>query len=87
MTYWIPFFIGALAATFVVSRLFKFALRRWFSGNRLALLANGLSLAVVTVTAGFGLADGRGFVPLEGLERYAPAQAVILLFDLWRPGS
>ena len=80
--FWI--FVGALAATFLLRRLFLFILKRWGRNYRTVTLANGASGAAAVVLAGYGAANGGPWAGGEAALIYIPAQCVWLAVDLWR---
>lgn len=79
----IGFFIGALMAAFLVSRLFLFVTRSWKEGGNVRLVVcHGVSLLLAVFVAGMGMADGGAFAGAKALLVYAPAQAVWLVVVL-----
>lgn len=73
--------IGALAPTFLVSRLWLWLLRSWDGGLQRYLIAHSGSLLVAILLAGMGMADGGAFAPAMAAVIYAPAQAFWLIVD------
>jgi hypothetical protein len=80
----IPFFFGALVAAGVVRLFFIWLLRKWNGSYWKALATNALSLAVITLVAGWGLADGGEPVYAQAFMSYVIPQIVWLAFDLGR---
>jgi hypothetical protein len=81
----IAFFVGALVPTLGLSRLAFIFMRSWKDGGvPRILLANGISLLVVTLLGGMGLADGGAFAAPQAFASYVLPQAVWLVFDLLR---
>ena len=72
----IAFFIGALMATFLLSRLMLWALGRLNSGAPLAIIANSASLAISGTLLWFGAGS------LANLWAYIIGQALWLVLDL-----
>lgn len=81
----IGFFVGALLATFLVSRLLLLVTRGWSGGGyrRLALCHAG-SLLIASFIGGIGMADGGAFAGAEAAATYVLPQAVWFAFDAWR---
>lgn len=76
-------FLGALIATFLLSRLFLWLLRSRVAGFTRLAVAHVLSLVVVFVAAGFGYADEAGF-KADAIVPYLIPETIWLVFDLWR---
>jgi hypothetical protein len=77
-------FLGALVILFLITNGLIKLFSKWNSSIPGILTANGLSLFIATVLAGFGMADGRSSpVFFEGFARYVTPQLVILGFTLW----
>lgn len=82
---YLAFFIGALFATALLSRLLLLITRSWRDGGVARLLVcNGASLAIASFLAGMGMADGGAYAGAAAFIAYAPAQIACLLFDVWR---
>ncbi len=79
----IAFFIGTLVPTILVSQLFLFATRSWKEGGNIRIVVcHAVSLLLIAVIAGMGMADGGAFAGTKALLAYAPAQAVWLVINL-----
>lgn len=77
-------FVGALLAAFLVSRVFRWVLRKRVQPGSLLVLSNVLTV-IVTVTLGaYGGADGGPPQFLASAAIYVPAQFVIFGIDWWR---
>lgn len=74
--------VGALVPTFLVSRLFLWAAKRW-KGTGAVIIANALSGAVCCIISALGHADG-GPLNWSYSWVYLLAQVVWLAIDLWR---
>jgi hypothetical protein len=83
------FFLGALIPTFLVSRLILLILIKWNGSYLKYIVGNFIALAIVTVLAGYGMAEGpnileRDPVLLKALFMYGPPQCACIIFDLIR---
>lgn len=79
----IAFFIGALVPTILVSQIFLFVTRSWKEGGNIRIVVcHTLSLLLIAVIAGMGMADGGAFAGAKAFLAYAPAQAVWLVINL-----
>ena len=81
----IKYFLIAFLATFVLSRLTLWLLRRWDGGMARLLAAHALSLAICWAVFAFGTLDGK--VYLEGGVLFILPQGVWFLVDYFRGKS
>ena len=81
----IKYFLVAFLATFLLSRLTLWLLRKWDGGMKRLLAAHALSLAVCWAVFAFGTLDGK--VYLEGGVLFVLPQAVWFLVDYFRGKS
>lgn len=79
--YWVGFFVGALIATYLVSRLLMWLTKSWDGGKRKVLTVHAISLMMCGLLGALGgVAEGPfGAVYLVG---YAVAQVIWMLMDL-----
>jgi hypothetical protein len=77
------FFIGAVIATFLLSRLVLWLGRKWIASPSEIVAAHAISLAVIFVGAGFGAADGGPF-RTDAVLTYLIPWSGWLIFDLVR---
>lgn len=75
-------FMGALASTFLLSRLFLWISKRWRSPPRIVLV-HAIAAAMSCVASAFGFSDG-GNLDWSYAPYYLVAQAVWLAIDLFR---
>lgn len=81
---YLAFFIGALASTFLISRLAIWLLNKVLEQPLSLLLGNGATLVfAVSMYAVLG-ANGGSPDFVDALVRYIPPVAVCLVFDFWR---
>jgi hypothetical protein len=80
-------FTGALAATFVISRLLLWIMRSWRVGVVRYLTVHVLALAVASLLGGMGMADEGSFAPATAATVYMLPQLVWLVVDLARTSS
>lgn len=73
--------IGGLVPTALVSRVALWLMRSWNGGVTRLVVAHLFSLAVVTLIAGMGMADGGAFAAARAFGIYAAPQAAWLLLD------
>lgn len=76
--------IGGLIPTGLISRLLLWIMRSWEGGTARLVTANVLSWLVVSVIAGFGMADRGDFAGFEAAFLYALPQIVWLVIDMVR---
>ena len=81
----IKYFLVAFLATFLLSRLTLWLLRKWDGGMTRLLAAHALSLAVCWAVFAFGTLDGK--VYLEGGILFILPQAIWFLVDYFRGKS
>ena len=79
------FFVVAFVATFILSRVFFWLLRRWNGGWLRLLAAHGASLAICWAFFAFGSSDGE--IYLSGGAVFLLPQGVWLLVDHLRGKS
>jgi hypothetical protein len=81
----IYFIIGGLIPTFLISRTFHYFFKKIDYPFRKSILSNLLSLALISLLAGFGMADGRdGIFIFEGFKQYLIPQLIIFGTDYLR---
>lgn len=82
----VPFllFSAGLVPTYLLRRLFMWLTKRWDGGLGRMLVCNMLSLAVATIAAGFGMADGGPFKGGTAFFTYAIPQACWVFYDIGR---
>ncbi len=73
--------LGALVATFLLSRMFLWLSRNWSDTGGRIIAVHGTSIAIIFVAAGFGFADGGSF-RADAVLYYIVPQAIWLGFDL-----
>ena len=76
--------IGALIATFLISRLILFIMLKWNGGPNRIIIAHVGSLLVASFVGGIGMADGGAFAGVRALTIYVGPQILWLILDLWR---
>lgn len=81
----IGYFLGALIATFLLSRLFLWLGRGIANPTVRIVVAHAVTLGVIFVAAGFGTADGGPFKP-DALIPYLLPAAIWIAFDVTRVG-
>jgi hypothetical protein len=80
----IGFFIGALAATLLLSRIILWLLKRWHGGYLRLVAAHTASLAAATLVGAVGMADGGPLAFGPAFRAYVLPQLVWLVIDAWR---
>ncbi|MHA1560091.1 MAG: hypothetical protein ACTSWI_05395 [Alphaproteobacteria bacterium] len=75
--------VGAILATFLLSRLFLWLSRKWLSGTAAIFTGRSVTLVIVFLAAGFGLADGGSF-RADAVLIYLLPWALWLVFDFTR---
>jgi hypothetical protein len=80
----LAWFVGALLGTTLLTQLFLWLLRSWKAEYPRLITANGLSLFLATVLAGFGHADGGAPDFQKSFATYVLPQIVCLLVGLYR---
>ncbi|AWM87130.1 hypothetical protein [Microvirga sp. 17 mud 1-3] len=80
----LAWFVGALLGTVLLTQLFLWLLRSWKAEYPRLITANGLSLFLATVLAGFGHADGGAPDFQKSFASYVLPQIVYLLVGLYR---
>lgn len=78
------FFVGALVATFLISRLMLWLLKSWDGGAPRLVFAHAASWVAASFLAGMGMADGGAFAGARAAMSYALPQALWLIVDLVR---
>lgn len=80
----VSFFIGALFPTYVLAAIFNWLLRHHAAPIPRMMMANGLSLFVVTVVGGFGLASGKDPNFASAFASFALPQLIWLIVGIVR---
>lgn len=80
----IGFLIGALIPTFLISRLFNRIFKSWNAGIKKIVVVHTLSLLLMALIAGMGMADGGAFAPLQAGAKYLIPQIVWFLYDFYK---
>lgn len=78
------FLLVALVPTFLISRLILWFLRSWSAGVLRLAVAHSVSLIILAIIGGFGMADGGAFAGTRALGMYVLPQALWFVFDLVR---
>ncbi|MCZ4280738.1 hypothetical protein O4H49_08110 [Kiloniella laminariae] len=76
--------LGGLVPTYLLSRLALYLLKKWEGGIGRLAAGHVASLALCTVIAGFGMADGGSFAWEGALSTYFLPQVFWFGFDVWR---
>jgi hypothetical protein len=82
--YFIGQLLGALVATFLLSRLVGWVLRRALNDPARLLAANVATLAIATVVGGYGFANGGSPLFATAFRSYVIPVIVWLIYDLYQ---
>jgi hypothetical protein len=77
-------FVGALVATYLLSRLLFWFLKSWDGGARRTIFVHAMSLIICILLGGIGFAINGAFAGVYALEIYAVPQFIWLVVDLVR---
>lgn len=82
--YWLGFFVGALIATYLVSRLLSWFMKSWDGGTRKVVVVHAMSLVVCGLIGGMSFAEDGAFAGAYAISVYAVPQLIWMLNDLPR---
>lgn len=77
----IGLFLGALFPPFLISRLMLWLMKNWDGAALRLIVAHFVSLVVISIVAGYGMANDGPFDGIRAALTYGPLQLVWLIFD------